>query len=352
MTMDIFKEKVWLKEKIAFFRLLAVSQKAGLAVRDSLLAIRHSEKNSTMVEILTSLINNLSSGMEFSKAMEIHSDFFSRGEIELVKSAQMTGNLVGTLNDIFLELQTSAEINQKIKKAMTYPIILLSFSVIAIIALVTYAIPNIVSLFPPEAIPPVTQFVLEIWDFMKTRWYWLFWGVAVIVIWFKILYRTMFAFRVFLDNLFLKLPAVSDVVKNYYMYKFSKLLGQFYKAWLNPVVSLGLIWSILSNVNYKKKIFQVKEDIESWFTFFDSLEWSPLFDPILTQIIHVGEETGTTGDVMNNISTFYEDELKSKIDVMVSLVEPLIISLVAGVIGMVMASVFLPMTEIVNQIWG
>lgn len=348
--MDLFKPKVGLKEKIAFFRLLAVSQKAGLASRDALMAIRHSEKNTTMIEILTSLIDQTSSWAELSQAMEKHLDFFSKGEIELIKSSQMTGNLVWTLNDIFLELQTSSEINQKIKKAMMYPIILLTFSVGAIIALVTFVIPEIVTLFPADAVPAITQFVLDIGKFMETRWYWIVWFVAWWVFLIKYLYKTMLSFRKALDNLFITLPVVSDVVKNYYMYRFSKLLGQFYKAWLNPVISLGLIWNILSNINYKKKIFQVKRDIEWWFTFFEALEWSPLFDSILTQIIHVGEETGTTGDVMNNISSFYEDELKTKIDVLVGLVEPLIISVVAVVIGVIMASVFLPMTEIVNQI--
>ncbi len=348
--MDMFKPKLGLKEKISFFRLLAVSQKAGLGIREALMAIRHSENNATMIEVLTDLINQTSEGIDLSDAMQKHSEFFSTGEVELVRSAQLTGNLVGTLDDIFRELETTAEINKKIKKATTYPTMLLLFSAWAIIALVTFAIPQIVSLFPEDAIPPLTKFVLQLGEFMKTRWYWIIGGGVWTVILVKYLYKHVLSIRIMLDNLYLKIPVVSGVVRNYYMYRFSKLLGQFYKAGLNPVVALGLIANILSNVNYKRKVYQVKGDIEWGFSFYEALEGSPLFDPILTQIIHVGEETWTTGDVMNNISWYYEDELKLKIDMLMTVIEPLIIVVVAAVIGMIMMSVFLPMTEIMNVI--
>lgn len=348
--MELFKPKLGLKQKIAFFRLLSVSQKAGLGIREALLAIRHSERNTTMIEVLNDLITKTSEWADLSSAMGRHKEFFSTGEIELVKSAQLTGNLVGTLDDIFKELETTAEINKKIKKATTYPTMLILFSAGAVIALVTYAIPGIVALFPPEAIPPLTKFVLKMGDFMKTRWYWIIGVIAWVVFLFKYLHKNVLSFRIMLDNLFLRAPVISEVIRNYYMYRFSKLLGQFYKAWLNPVVSLGLIANILSNVNYKRKVYQVKKDIEWGFTFYESLEWSPLFDPILTQIIHVGEETGSTGDVMNNISAFYEDELKLKIDMLMTIIEPLIIVFVAAIIGVIMMSVFLPMTQIMSVI--
>ncbi len=348
--MDIFKEKLWLVEKISFFRLLSVSQNAWLGIRDALMAIRHSEKNQTMFELLTDLIEKTSEWSDLSIAMSNHKYFFSTGEIELIKSAQLTGNLVGTLDDIFLELQTTAEIDKKIKKATTYPAMLLLFSAGAVIALVTYAIPGIVSLFPEESIPPLTKIVLQLGDFMKTKWYWIIGVFVGLVLLIKYLHKNVLSFRIMLDQLYLKIPIVSSVVRNYYMYRFSKLLGQFYKAWLNPVVSLGLIANILSNVNYKRKIYQVKKDIEWGFTFYEAMEGSPLFDPILTQIIHVGEETWSTGDVMNNISKYYEDELKLKIDMLMTIVEPVIIVFVAAIIGVIMMSVFLPMTEVMNVI--
>ncbi len=348
--MNVFKPRLWLKQKIAFFRLLSVSQKAGLGMREALMAIRYSENNTTMVELLTDLITLTSEGADLSKAMEQHTEFFSTWEIELVKSAQLTGNLIATLDDIFRELQTTAEIDKKIKKATTYPAMLLLFSALAILVLLTYAIPQIVQLFPPEAIPPLTQYVLDFWAFMKTKRYWVILVFLLLFFWTKYLYSRVLSFRVMLDNLVLRLPIVSSVVRNYYMYRFSKLLGQFYNSGLNPVVSLWLIASILSNVNYKKKIYQVKKDIEGGFTFYEALEGSPLFDPILTQIIHVWEETWSTGDVMNNISGYYEDELKLKIDMLMTVMEPLIIVFVAGIIGVIMMSVFLPMTSILELI--
>jgi len=99
------------------------------------------------------------------------------------------------------------------------------------------------------------------------------------------------------------------------MYKFTKLLSQFYSAWINPVVSLQLISNIFKNFEYKKKTLEIKKDLEAWFTFFESMEGTNLFDPILVQIIHVWEDTGTITEVLSRISGFYKEQLQSKIDI-------------------------------------
>jgi type IV pilus assembly protein PilC len=140
------------------------------------------------------------------------------------------------------------------------------------------------------------------------------------------------------------------VVRTFYMYKFTKLLSQFYSAWINPVVSLQLISNIFKNFEYKKKILEIKKDLETWFTFFESMEWTKLFDSILVQIIHVWEDTGTITEVLSRISGFYKEQLQSKIDILMSFLEPVLMIFVAIMIGIIVASVFLPMADMVTVI--
>ncbi len=132
------------------------------------------------------------------------------------------------------------------------------------------------------------------------------------------------------------------------MYRYSKLLWQLYSWGISPVVSLKLIANVFTNFHYKKKVLEVQSDIKSWFWMAESMEWSTLFDPILTQIISVGENTWNMGDVLRRISTFYRELLQNKIDMLLALIEPFLMAFIAVIIWIVVWSIFIPMADMVN----
>ena len=337
-----------LNNKTNFFRLLAVSQKAGLWIMDSLNSLEKSEENKWLRIIIKDLMNQLSQWVSLADAMWSHDYFFKVDEVELVRSSQITGNLVETLYDIADELENIERINQKVSKALTYPIMLLSISIWSVILLLIFAIPSIVSIFPIDAIPPITQFMLDLSAFLQKTWPILLTVLIWSILWYKFLYSSVLPFKIFIDKMMVRMPVISLVVKATYMYKFSRLLSQFYAAWVNPVTSLQLISNIFTNFEYKKKTIEIKKDLETWFTFFESMEWTDLFDPILVQIIHVGEETWTITEVLSKISWFYKEQLQNKIDVMMSFLEPVLMIFIAGMVGAIVAAVFIPMASIVE----
>lgn len=339
-----------LKNKTNFFRLLAVSQKAWLWLVDSLKSLEKSEENKGLRIIIKDLIRQLSQWVSLADAMTNHDYFFLIGEIELVRSAQVTGNLVSTLYDIANELENTEKIRQKIKKALTYPVMLIGISVIAVALLLMYAIPSIISIFPQDEIPWITVFMMSVsWFLQKSRFILVIFLIWLVIL-YKFLYSNVLPFKIFIDKMAVRLPVVGGVVKTSYMYKFSSLLSQFYAAWINPVLSLKLISNIFNNFEYKKKTIEIKKDLETWFTFFESMEWTNLFDPILVQIIHVWEDTGTTTEVLDKISSFYKEQLKMKIDILMSFLEPFLMIFIAAMIGIIVASVFIPMASIVTAI--
>ena len=339
-----------LKNKTNFFRLLAVSQKAWLWIIDSLKSLQQSEENRWLRLIIKDLIWQLTQWISLADAMVNHDYFFKIDEIELVRSAQVTWNLVDTLYDIATELENLEKISQKIKKALTYPIMLIAISIVAVVMLLMFAIPAIVSVFPEDWIPAITVFMMDVSAFLQKSRYILLLFVIWIIVWYKFMYANVLPFKIFMDKLAVKTPVVWGVVKTMYMYKFTKLLSQFYAAGINPVVSLQLISNIFKNFEYKKKTLEIKKDLETWFTFFESMEWTTLFDPILVQIIHVWEDTGTTTEVLSRISGFYKDQLQTKIDILMSFLEPALMIFVASMIWLIAASVFLPMAGMVDAI--
>ncbi|MEF2175378.1 MAG: type II secretion system F family protein, partial [Candidatus Absconditabacteria bacterium] len=137
-------------KKVSFFRLMAITQKAGLGIRESLITLRKSENQKNMQVILDDIIMRINQGMNISSALEAHSYFFSFQEIQLIKSSEAMGNLPETLNNIATESENHQKLIGKIKGAMTYPIVILVMSFIASIAIITFVIPGIVKFFPTD----------------------------------------------------------------------------------------------------------------------------------------------------------------------------------------------------------
>lgn len=340
-----------LQQKTNFFRLLSLAQKSWLGLRDALFSIKNSETSRWLIMIIEDLIWQITQWYTFSDAMENHEYFFKEEEIALVKSAETMGNLPEILEEIAIELENSEKINGKIKKTLIYPIVLIVFAIVAITILLIYVIPTIVSMFPDkESLPSLTKFMINASAFLEKTRYLIFMVVIGTVLLYRFLYKYVLAFKISIDKLMITVPTVSWVIKTYYMYKFSKLLSQLYSAWISPIVSLKLIGNTFTNFFYRKKVMEIKENLNAGFSFAESMEWSSLFDPILVQIIHVGEDTWNITEVLKKMADFYRDMLQNKIDILMSLIEPILMAMIAVIIWVIVGSIFLPMAELVNVI--
>ena len=343
--------KPTLKQKVTFFRLLAVSQNAGLGIRESILSIAKSEQNDVFRGIMEEMTITLTNWWSLAEAMEPYDYFFKSDEIELVRSAQITGNMAQILAQLADELENVQEINQKVKKAMTYPTMVLCIAIGAVIVILTSVLPNIVSMFSnQDSLPGITTFMLGLSDYMKANWYVFVIGFVGIVGGYIFLYNKVLLFKMFIDKLFVETPGIKDAVKTYYMYQFSNLLAQFYDAGVSPVVSLRLLANIFDNYHYKQKMLAVKSDLESGFTLFESLVSSPLFDSILVQIINVWENTGSLPEVLKKMALYYRNSFRNAIDVVVALLDPILMMFVATIVGVIVASIFMPMASMMEAV--
>ncbi|MDR2190566.1 MAG: type II secretion system F family protein [Candidatus Peribacteria bacterium] len=170
------------------------------------------------------------------------------------------------------------------------------------------------------------------------------------VVGYQLLYMQVLVFKMFIDALLLKVPLVKNVIRLFYMSRFTSLLGQFYEAGVSPVISFGLLASIFDNFSYKRKMIEIKNSISAGFSIYESMEGSELFDPILIQIINVGENTGSLTEVLKKISIYYTSSLKNAIDALMAIIEPLLMAFVACIVGVLLGAIYLPMADMVNQI--
>lgn len=340
-----------LHNKVNFFRLIAVTQNAGLWVREALNSINKSETHWGMKRIISDLVDQINQWVDLATAMTNHDYFFSVEEIELVRSAESMWNLPEVLENIANELENLQAIRSKIKNSMIYPVVILIFAAVAVVILLVKVMPTITKMFPSqEDLPWITKFMLSASDFLQNYRSSLLIGAIWIVFWYKLLYSKLIPFKKLMDRFFLKMPLVWEIIKNFNHYRFSKLLWDFYNAWVSPTIGLVQIEEILKNYHYKKKVADVKSDLEVGLWFTESMEWSWLFDQILIQIIWVGESTWNIWDVLTKISSFYREEVNSKTEWLTKTIEPILMAFVAVVIWIIVAAVFLPMADLVWNI--
>lgn len=342
-----------MKVKTNFFRLLAVSQKVWLWLRESLVSLSKSEHNTVMKNILNDMISQVNQWVSLADAMTKHNHLFLNTEIELVKAAQSMGNMPETLEEISNELENYSHIKAKIKWSLMYPITLLIFSALATAILLIKVIPTITELFPDkDKLPWITKIVLAFSDFMIERWPIIIISISGIIVIYQTLYKYFLPFKIIIDRGLLNTPVLWDSIKTFYMYRFSKLLWDFLHAWVNQIESMNQITSIFENFHYKKKAADIRNDLNAWFTFVDTIEGSDLFDPILVQIIVVWEQTGNLWDILKTMSVFYKEQLMQKIGTVMGFIEPILMWIIAVIIWSIVSSIFLPLADLVNVIGG
>jgi len=330
---------------------MAVSQESGLGMRETLKSIASAETNVEMKIIIQEMVWLINEWKSFGYAMERQS-IFGPSEIELIKAAEKMWNMPEVLRDVATELENAQQINWKIKKAISYPAWLLAFTVVAVAILLIFVIPTVVELYgDPSKLPWITKFMISASEFFqKSRWMMIL-TIFGVIMWFHILYSQVLEFKKNVDFILLKIPSISDTIKTFYMYNFSKLFWDFGKAWVSPVDALEQMRKIFDNYTYKTKMLSMKTDLENGFSISDSVEWSWLFDPILIQIITVWEKTWNLSNILLTMSNFYRYQLTRKIDWLTALIEPIMMWVIACVIWMVVASIFLPMWGLLEQMW-
>jgi len=225
-----------------------------------------------MLMILEDMINRLTEGSSLADAMSHHMYFFHQDEIELLRSTEITGNMAQTLEQIADNLEESQTINQKIKKALTYPTMVICFAVVAVIVLLVFVMPTIVEMYEGIELPGITQFMLDLSDFLKAHGITLAIGVVVAVVLYNFLYANVLVVKILVDGLLLKVPKVNEVIRYFYMSRFTTLLSQFYAAGVSPVISFKLLADIFDNFMYKRRMIEVRNSINAGFSLYDSME--------------------------------------------------------------------------------
>ena len=272
----------------------------------------------------------------------------------MVRAGEAAGILDEVLNRLAVQQEKSTTIRKKIKSAMTYPVVLVVISVLAFFGLMIFVIPKIgqiiIDLGGPDAeLPLITKIMLGISNFIISFWYILFPVIGACCVGIKKYLATPQGKAKF-HIAILKLPAVSTIIKKVAVARFARTFSALMGSGAAVLESLEVTSHSVGNVVYEEALLKAAKEVENGKNLSTIIEKTGLFPPIVSQMLAVGEETGQTDVVLVKVADFYEEEVDVAIDSIGSIIEPVMIVLMGGMVGLIAASVMMPIAGLSTSI--
>jgi pilin biogenesis protein len=344
-------------ELVMFTRQLSAMVSAGVPILRSLNSMSKHAESAGFRETINSVIRDIEGGMSFADALGKHPETFNDIYVNMVAAGETGGILDDILKRLALQQEKNSSMKKKIKGAMTYPIVLLVITIIAFFILMTFIIPvigkTIKDMGGPDAkLPLLTEIMLGISDFMVSFWY-LIVPAFIGGIWALIRYIKTPKGRIKFHHVIIKVPAVGAIVRKVAIARFTRTFSALIGAGVAVLEALDVTSRAVGNVVYEDSLRDATKRVQNGEVLSRIIaERDDLYPPIVAQMLSVGEETGQTDKVLIKVADFYEEEVDTAIDGVSSIIEPVMIVAMGGVIALVAVSVMGPITSMAGQVKG
>ena len=340
------KEKTITTKDIAVFsRQLATMMKAGVPMVQAFDIVGQGHSNPSMTKLIMQVKVDIEAGGTLASALASHPAQFDDLFVNLVDAGEQSGALETLLEKIATYKEKTEQLKNKIKKAMTYPIIVLVVAVVVSAILLIFVVPTFAAMFKDfgAELPAFTLFVVGLSDVLVEN-VWLFIGAIVAVVYaFKQAKIRSKAFRDSLDKMALKLPGFGALTENSCIARFSRTLATMFSAGVPLVEAMDSVAGATGNCVYSKAILQVRDDIAAGTTLQVSLSQNrKLFPNMLIQMVGIGEESGALDEMLDKVADYYEEAVDDAVDNLTAMMEPAIMAFLAVVIGGLVIAMYLP----------
>ncbi len=338
------------REFLFFNQELRALLRAGLPIVPSLDILLERRKNKTFKKTLIDVRDRVRGGESLSEAFGAQGELFPPLYAASLASGERSGEMVAVLERFVTYMQKVLSLRRKVSSAMIYPIILTTLLTILILVMVLFIIPSFeqfLSEFGTE-LPWLTKMVVGVSMFATKHWLVLSVGTFVTVVgltWWK---RTE-AGREAFDRLVLSLPLAGRVMHNYAQNRFTRTLGTLQAGGIPLVMSLELSAKALGNVVFEKALLDVTEQVREGQTLWESLDRTELMSDMTIQMVKVGESTGALDEMLDNASDFTDEEIDDQLTRLVAMVEPIMLVVMAVVVGVMLMSIYYPLVQVYGQ---
>ncbi|MGQ9476277.1 MAG: type II secretion system F family protein [Actinomycetota bacterium] len=347
----IFQPKVKGKDITIFTRQFATMINAGLPLVKCLSILSEQTENPLLTEVIADVQHEVEMGRSLSEALSKHPNIFKDLYTSMVKAGEIGGVLDDVLLRIASTLESEDEIRRRIKSAMTYPTAMFAISILLLFVMLIFVVPIFERMFRDmgATLPFLTRIIVGISHFLAS-WKGMILLVAVIggVVMLRRWLKTP-AGRRRLDSLKLRLPVFGPLLHKMSLSRFSRTLGTLVASGVPILQALEITSSTVGNVLVAEAVDNVRASVKEGESIARPLGQSPLFPPMVTQMLAIGEETGALDTMLNKVSDFYDSEVSSTVEALTSLLEPILIVFLGVVVGTIVISLYMPIFSLISQ---
>jgi general secretory pathway protein F len=344
VNITVGKRRIKSKDLSVFSKQLYTMLHAGMPLLTCIETLKDQVQSKLLREKLMEIYQDLQKGAIFSTALQKHGEAFPELFISMIRSGELTGNMDSVLNNLSTHYQKEARLQAQIRSAMIYPIIVLIVAIGVTVFMLVKLVPMFKSFFRGKALPGITQFVVNLSDFMIAKWYIII-AVVVGVAFLINRYVSTPVGRMQFDTNKLRLPGVGSLMKTIASSRFASTLSVLISSGIPIIQAIESSGQVTNNVFIQKNMTYAIDNIKKGSPMSVELKKLEIFPPMMISMLKIGEESGAIDSMLQKTSDFFEEELEEAIKRMTSMMEPLIIILVGGIVAVVLISVYLPMFD-------
>ena len=352
MNIVLFQRKT-VKPKVLmiFTRQLATLIDAGLPLLRGLNVLAKQERDPVLKNTINKLADSVQGGGTFSEGLAQHPRLFNDLYVNMVRAGELGGVLEVVLTRLAEFQEKAQKVKNKIMAAMVYPIIVLVLALGIMTFLMIFIVPRFQAIFHDmlgdKPLPAITLFVIGVSDYMQNEWAILLGVLVALILAYKIIARTS-AGRTVLDRVKLRAPLFGDLIRKTSISRFSRTLGTLVTSGVPILQALTITRETAGNLVIARAISQVHDSVKEGESIVQPLESSGAFPPMVISMIDVGEETGELPEMLLKIAEVYDDEVDNSVAALTSLLEPIMIVMLALIVGTIVIALFMPLISIIS----
>ena len=344
-------DRVKLKDVAIFSRQFATMINSGLTLMRALSILVVQTESKFFSSVIDALRADIQSGSSLSQAMGRHPKIFNRLYVAMIRAGETGGNLDITLNELATTIEKQVELRGKIRSALAYPAMVLAMVLCILTAMLVFIVPIFKKMYDSlkGTLPLPTRILVGVSNIFVHAFPFVILSVVAAVFAYKRWVRTA-AGRQTRDRLFLRVPIFGGLVRKTAMTRFSSTLATLLSSGVPVLESLEITAETVGNVVVADGVRAIGEGAKRGDPMTRPLEDHPVFPPMVTQMMAVGEETGALDTLLRKVATFYEQEVERTVDALTSLLEPLLIVVLGSAVGAMVVSLYMPMFNIIKLV--
>jgi type IV pilus assembly protein PilC len=340
------------RDILIFTRQLATMVDAGLPLVQCLDILSNQTDNKHFAKVLMSVKNSVEQGATFSDALRKHPKVFDELYVNLVAAGEVGGILDTILNRLSTYIEKAEKLKRQVRGAMVYPIAILVVAIGVVVVMLVKVIPTFEEMykeFKGAKLPGPTKLVMDMSDSFLANWYWYFGGLVAFIVLITTMLKTDRG-RNMWDRGILRFPIIGGVLRKVVVARFTRTLGTLLSSGVPILDSLSICAKTSGNRTVSAAIMFAREKISQGQDLAGPLYETRVFPPMVVQMIGVGEQTGAMDQMLQKIADFYEDEVDVAVAALTSLMEPMMMVVIGGIIGGLIVAMYLPVFELAGNI--